>query len=143
MTTDSGREVFELPLSVTAADIDELDHVNNTVYLRWVQDAAVAHWRAAATPEQQEEIVWVVLRHEIDFKRPALLGDRIVARTWVGTATIHAFDRHTEICREDGALLARARTVWCPIDLETGRPKRVGDDVRHRFSVPSDENANS
>ena len=130
-------DVHEVPVTVAKSDIDVLDHVNNTVYLRWVQDAAVAHWRHSATAEQQREIVWVVLRHEIDYKRPARLGDDLMARTWVGTATTHAFDRHTEIVRTaDGKVLARARTVWCPIDRETGRPIRVGDDVRHRFSVP-------
>jgi acyl-CoA thioester hydrolase len=139
VTIESAKEIFELTLSLTEADIDELDHVNNTVYLRWVQEAAVAHWRHAATATQQAEIVWVVLRHEIDYKRPARLGDLVKARTWVGTASTHAFDRHTEIVRDaDGRLLARARTVWCPIDLETGRPMKVGDDVRRRFSVPAE-----
>ena len=136
MTTEKAREVYELSLILTEADIDELDHVNNTVYLRWVQEAAVAHWRHAATDRQQAEIVWVVLRHEIDYKRPARLGDDVVARTWVGTATTHAFDRHTEIVRgDDNRVLARARTVWCPIDMGTGRPMKVEEDVRRRFSV--------
>jgi len=137
VSAETAKEVYELLVSLTEADIDELDHVNNTVYLRWVQEAAVAHWRHAATERQQAEIVWVVLRHEIDYKRPAIFGDVVKARTWVGTASTHAFDRHTEIVRDaDGTLLARARTVWCPIDLETGRPMKVGDDVRQRFSVP-------
>jgi acyl-CoA thioester hydrolase len=137
MQESSRLEVHEVPVTVAESDIDVLDHVNNTVYLRWVQDAAVAHWRHAATAEQQREIVWVVLRHEIDYKRPARLGDDLVARTWVGSATTHAFDRHTEIVRaSDRKVLAQARTVWCPIDRETGRPIRVGEDVRRRFSVP-------
>lgn len=136
MQAETDHDVYELPVSLTEADIDELNHVNNTVYLRWVQEAAIAHWRHAASARQQAEIVWVVLRHEIDYKRPARLGDDVKARTWVGTATTHAFDRHTEIRRaDDDRLLARARTVWCPIDLETGRPIKVADDVRRRFSV--------
>ena len=131
-------ESFELPIQVQPPDIDRLGHVNNVVYLRWVQDVAVAHWRASATAAQQAEVLWVVLRHEIDFKHPARLEDGIIARTWVGTATRHAFERHTEILRaRDRRLLARARTVWCPISPETGKPKRVGDDVRERFSVPT------
>ena len=131
-------ESFELPIQVQPADIDRLGHVNNVVYLRWVQDVAVAHWRAAATAAQQAEVLWVVLRHEIDYRHPARLGDGIIARTWVGTATRRAFERHTEILRAgDRRLLARARTLWCPIDPGTGKPKRVGDDVRERFSVPT------
>jgi acyl-CoA thioester hydrolase len=130
-------ESFELPIQVQQADIDALGHVNNVVYLRWVQDAAVAHWRSAATAAEQAEVLWVVLRHEIDYQHPARLEDGIIARTWVGTATRYAFERHTEILRaRDRRPLARARTLWCPIDAATGRPKRVGDDVRDRFSVP-------
>ena len=78
-------------------------------------------------------------RHEIDFKRPTFLEDEVIARTWVGTATRRAFDRHTELVRvADGKLLARARTVWCPIDAQTGKVTDVDDDVRARFSVPEE-----
>lgn len=142
MPDETAHEAFELPLAITAEDIDVLDHVNNVVYLRWVQDAAVAHWRHAATAEEQRRIVWVVARHEIDYRRPARLGDAIVARTWVGTASRSGFDRHTEILRAgDRALLARARTVWVPIDPSTGRPTGVEDEVRRRFSVPDEGSA--
>ena len=79
-------EAFELPISIEPADIDELGHVNNVTYVRWVQDAAVAHWRAAAPAEDQDKLVWVVLRHEIDYKQSAFPGDHVVARTWVGSA---------------------------------------------------------
>ena len=138
MPPDSTAERFELAIPVQAADIDELGHVNNVVYLRWVQEAAVAHWRVAATAAQQATVAWVVLRHEIDYKRAARMGDGVVARTWVGTASTHEFERYTEILRAaDRALLARARTVWCPIDGRTGRPIRVDTDVRERFSVAS------
>jgi acyl-CoA thioester hydrolase len=78
---------FEMTIAVEPSDIDGLGHVNNVVYVRWVQDVAVAHWRAAAPHAEQEKLRWVVLRHEIDYKQAARLGDRIVARTWVGTAT--------------------------------------------------------
>lgn len=135
---DPSTERFELAIAVGSQDIDELGHVNNVVYLRWVQDAAVAHWRAAATAAQQAELAWVVVRHEIEYKHAAHLGDAIIARTWVGTATAQTFERHTEILRaSDQRLLARARTLWCPIDAHTGKPTRVHSDVRERFSVPS------
>jgi acyl-CoA thioester hydrolase len=78
----------------------------------------------------------VVVRHEIDYKHPAYLGDGIVARTWVGTASRIRFERHTELLRAgDRRLLATARTLWCPIDAVTGRPASVGPDVRARFSA--------
>jgi acyl-CoA thioester hydrolase len=127
---------FEITIPVEPADIDELGHVNNVTYLRWVQDVAVAHWRAIAAVEDQARLWWVVVRHEIDYKHPAFPGDRIVAKTWVGTASRIRFERHTELLRaSDRRLLARARTLWCPIDAATGKPASAGPGVRARFSA--------
>ena len=126
---------FEIIVPVVAADIDEQNHVNNTVYLRWVQDVATAHWRALAGQKAQAAIGWVVLRHEIDYKAPAALGDKIILRTWVGKATRLTFERFTEIRRNgEGQLLSTARTLWCPVNPQTGRPTRVSPEVRSQFS---------
>ena len=128
--------IFEMSVAVQSGDIDEQNHVNNTVYLRWVQDVATAHWRALASADAQRAIGWVVLRHEIDYKIPASLGDEIVLRTWVGVASRLKFERFTEMRRKiDNELLAKARTVWVPIDWQTGKPTRVPDDVRAQFSI--------
>jgi acyl-CoA thioester hydrolase len=134
--------VFEMTVPVLPADIDEQNHVNNTVYLRWVQDVATAHWREVASAEVQQLIGWVVLRHEIDYKAPACLGDEILLRTWVGKATRLTFERFTEIGRKRGRpdevnneLLSQARTLWCPIDSQTGKPIRVPADVRAQFAT--------
>lgn len=126
---------FELRIEILLEDIDQLNHVNNVVYLRWVQEAAIAHWTALASPEAQAELFWVVVRHEIDYKRPALLRDGIIARTWVGPAGPRSFERNTELLRAgDRALLARARTLWCPMDRRTGRPATVSAEVRAAFA---------
>jgi acyl-CoA thioester hydrolase len=133
---DTTPERHEIRIAVQEDDIDMMNHVNNVVFLRWVQDAAIAHWRAAAAPADQNALLWVVLRHEIDYKHPAMVEDEIIAQTWVGSASRRAFERHTEFRRAaDSKLLARARTLWCPIDRKTGRPTDVNDDVRARFSV--------
>ena len=126
---------FEMTVSVVSGDIDGQNHVNNTVYLRWVQEVATAHWQAIASSEARERIGWVVLRHEIDYKAPACLGDELVLRTWVGKATRITFERFTEIRRSDGRVLSTARTVWCPINTQTGRPIRVPAEVREQFSI--------
>jgi len=127
---------FEMIVPVLPADIDEQNHVNNIVYLRWVQEVATAHWRAVASPKAQEAIGWVVLRHEIDYKTPAACGDEVVLCTWVGKATRLTFERFTEIRRSrDDQVLSRARTLWCPIDAQTGRPVRVPADVHSQFSI--------
>lgn len=90
---------FQIVVFVMPEDIDEQNHVNNTVYLRWVQEVATAHWQALASSDAQERVGWVVLRHEIDYKIPACVGDEVVLRTWVGKATRITFERFTEIRR--------------------------------------------
>ena len=125
-----------MTISVLPGDIDEQNHVNNTVYLRWVQEVATAHWQAIASSEAQAGIGWVVLRHEIDYKTPACLGDDVGLRTWVGKATRLTFERFTEIRRRsDSQLLSTARTLWCPINAQTGRPVRVSAEMREQFSI--------
>jgi acyl-CoA thioester hydrolase len=125
---------FEQPITVSPDDLDELNHVNNVVYLRWVQDIATAHWTAIAPAEALESIAWVARRHEIDYLNAVVLGDDLVIRTWVGKAEGLTFERLTEIRRADGQVVARACTLWVPIDRRTGRPRRVSDEVRALFS---------
>jgi len=139
VTATSGRATpFGLTRLVAADDLDERAHVNNVVYLRWVQDAAAAHWAVLAPEGAREEIAWVALRHEIDYLKPARLGDEIAVTTWVGVAEGLSFERFTEMRRRaDDLLLARARTLWCPVDAKTGRARRVSAEVRARCSVPA------
>lgn len=127
---------FEMPIAVQPADIDQQNHVNNTVYVRWIQEVATAHWNVTAPVPARDEIGWVVLRHEIDYKSPVCLGDDIVLRTWVGQATRLTFERFVEVLRQnDRKLLAAARTLWVPINPQTGKPMRVPAEVRTRFSI--------
>ncbi|MFN0099961.1 MAG: acyl-CoA thioesterase [Gemmatimonadaceae bacterium] len=127
---------FERPIVATPADFDELGHVNNVVYLRWVQDIATAHWQAAATAAQLEQLAWVAHRHEIDYKAPGLPGDTFIASTWVGLAESVRFERFVEILRaRDRKVLAAARTLWVPISRASGRVTRVDDGVRRVFST--------
>ena len=127
--------IFEMTLAAETADIDEQNHVNNTVYLRWVQEVATAHWKSLASAEARKAIGWIVLRHEIDYKSAASLGDGIVLRTWVGEASRLKFERFTEVRRKiDNVLLAQARTLWVPVDSQTGKPTRVSVEVREKFS---------
>jgi acyl-CoA thioester hydrolase len=123
---------FSHSFRVEPEDIDEQGHVNNVSFLRWIQDVAVAHWREAATAEQQERFAWVVVRHEIDYKKQAFLNDEITATTWVGEWSKVTCERFTEILRSDD-LLVKSRTVWCMIDRETAKPARIASDLADRF----------
>lgn len=129
-------ERFSITVEVQPKDIDVQGHVNNVVYLHWVQEAAIAHWSTIAPQHEQEKLIWVVRRHEIDYKKPAMDGDTIMVQTWIGAASRLAFDRHTEMIRaSDGRILALARTVWCPIDRKSGRPTDVSPEIRSLFSI--------
>ena len=136
MSIDPSNERFEQIITVAPQDIDLFDHVNNVVYVRWVQEISTAHWNARASAAERENLGWVVVRHEIDYVSPARLGDEVIARTWVGGAQKNIFERHAEFVRvRDQKVLARARSQWCPIDLRSRRPTRVGAEIYERFSV--------
>ncbi|MBB6229539.1 acyl-CoA thioester hydrolase [Polymorphobacter multimanifer] len=133
MPPPADRTSFSLQLRAEAADIDELGHVNNAVYLRWVQAVAVAHWQAVAAPEHRDRFIWVVSRHEIDYRAAVLEGETVTATTWVGTPSGARFDRHVEIIGEDGRLRARALTIWALLNAETRRLLRVPAAVAAPF----------
>lgn len=127
-------KIFERRITAAAEDADELGHVNNAVWVRWIQDMAVAHWEAVAPPEHRDAYVWVVTRHEIDYLRAVLPGETVTGRTWVGEAPKGArFDRHVEFVGEDGKPRVKARTTWAILDRETGRPLRVPAEVAAPF----------
>jgi len=124
------RPSFTRQITATDADIDELGHVNNAVWVKWIQDVAVAHWHAVADPAHHDAYVWVVVRHEIDYLRAVLPGETVTARTWVGEAPRGArFDRLMEFTGTDGKVHVRARTQWAIIDKASGRPIRVPPEV--------------
>ena len=127
------RTGFRLALMPEPADIDELGHVNNAVYLRWIQAVAVAHWQAVAPADHQARYIWVVSRHEIDYLAPTLPGEALTAVTWVGTPRGARFDRHVEISSEDGLLRCRALTVWALLDAASRRLVRVPAEVAAPF----------
>ena len=122
--------MFELTFTAGPEHIDELGHVNNAVWVQWIQQVAVAHWEAVAGAAHKGAYYWVVVRHEIDYLRAAHVGDRVVARTWVGDAPKGArFDRFVEFAGADGKPCVRSRTEWAIIDKALGRPIRVPAEV--------------
>jgi acyl-CoA thioester hydrolase len=127
---------FTIAVDVVPADIDDNDHVNNVVYLRWVNDVAVAHWLARSDEAMRATWAWVAVRHELDYRREARLGDHIVVETWVGQVDSRRFERLTRIVRAaDGAELASARTLWCLTRRDTGKLARIPAEMMAAFSV--------
>lgn len=126
---------FSLELTVEPADVDALGHVNNIVYVRWLQDVATAH--ASAVGCTHAELlrigaVFVVRKHEIEYLRPGFLGERITLRTYVTWWKGASCERATKIER-DGVLLARAKTMWAFVNAQTGKPTRLPAEVIQMF----------
>ena len=117
-----------------------LGHVNNIVYLRWAQDIAVAHWRAMALEEWRTRYIWVVARHEVDYRAPLTLGTEVEARTWVDDAPARGalWARFVEIGAPNAKPAAEIKSTWCLLDAATRRPVRVPKDIIARFASPSD-----
>ena len=128
-------EIFTQRFPVDAADIDELGHVNNIVYLRYAQDVAIAHWRARASAEMLANYVWVVMRHEVDYRAPLTLGDEVDVRTWVDDAARGpAWARFVAIHKAGAARpAAEIKSNWCLLDAHTRRIKRVPPELVARF----------
>jgi acyl-CoA thioester hydrolase len=133
LDTTDGR--FDLAVTVATDDIDANGHANNVVYLRWVQEAATAHWFAAVPAPLASSISWVVVRHEIDYKKPARLGEELIVRTWIGEMSGVTSERFCDVLRRsDGLVLARARTIWCTFNPATGRPSRIPLETKSYFA---------
>ena len=126
---------FRFPITPTEADIDELGHVSNLVYLRWVLETAAAHstskgWDLAAY--KQLGNVWVVRRHELDYLGQVTLGQSLIAETWVENWKAASCVRYTELIR-DLQVVARAQTTWAFMSLATGRPQRIPETLLAAF----------
>lgn len=113
---------------VTEDHIDQLNHVNNVVYLQWVLKAAEKHWGALSAPAMNDKYVWVVLRHEIDYLASGMLGDEITVTTWIGESIRVRSDRFVEIKKGD-KILAKAKTIWCLLDKKTMKPARIPAEI--------------
>lgn len=134
---------FKLAMQVGDTDIDELGHASNIAYVRWIQDVALAHSVAVGLDVEAYRSlggVFFIRRHEIDYLRPALRGDRLELRTWIDSVFAAKCQRGTEIVKisDDGAetVLAKAMTTWGFVELKSGRPSRIPVSVREAFGAP-------
>lgn len=127
---------FTLPITATAADIDELGHVSNLVYVRWVLDVAMAHSRALGWDHAAYRAygaVFVVRRHEIDYVAQVREGEALVAETWVEDWRPASCVRRTELRRGD-QVVARGATTWAFISIDRGRPQRIPEQLLALFA---------
>jgi len=129
---------FDYQLIVQPTDIDAMGHANNVVYLRWVQEAAAAHWNQIANTEIHQRYAWVVLRHEIDYLMPAFENEELIASTWIGRHHGATSERFVQISNAaSGKILANAKTTWCLLDAATLKAKRIDAAILEVFKSAS------
>ncbi len=128
-------QIHEKLITVVHDDLDHLNHVNNVRYVQWVQDIAGEHWTSRATPDILDSYFWVLLKHTIDYKHQAVLGDTILLKTYVikseGVTSIRKVEMYN---RDTGKLLVTSETTWCFLSKTTHKPARITNEVIELFS---------
>ncbi|HEV7232848.1 MAG TPA: thioesterase family protein [Sphingorhabdus sp.] len=125
------------PIGVSPEDIDFMGHVNNARYLGWVQDAVLAHWNKLAPPEAAAKYLWVALKHEITYRKPAFLNDDVIASV-VLEKVQGARSFYETVIKRGEEVLAEVKSSWCCIDAETLRPARIAADIQEYFFPKAD-----
>lgn len=121
---------FTLSFTATPEHIDELGHVNNAVWVQWIQDLATAHWDHAARPEDHAAFLWVVVRHEIDYRGNISVGETALGETFIADPARGATSvRVVEFADAHGKPLVSARTTWAMLDRASQRLARVRPEV--------------
>jgi len=130
-----------IPIAISPDDIDFMGHVNNARYLNWVQDVVLAHWQHVAPPEAVAAHLWVALKHEITYRRPAFLKDDVIARTVLEKiAGARAF--YNTVIERGGEVLAEVQSMWCCVDSATLRPARIDREIAEtHFGLPRRQSA--
>jgi acyl-CoA thioester hydrolase len=131
-----GPPTFTRTYTADPAHIDELGHVNNSVWVQWIQDLATAHWDAAADPVHRDQFFWVVIRHEIDYRGNIGAGESVTGETWIdGPAKGAKSDRRVDFRNDAGKVIVSARTTWAMLDRATQRLVRVRPEVIAPFQL--------
>ncbi len=127
---------FRHPIAIEQADIDHMGHVNNAVYLKWVQEAVVDYWSSVAPPSAVAQHLWVALKHEITYLRPTFLQDNVVAEV-IAEKVEGARAYFTTVVRRGQDVLSEVKSCWCCLDAASLRPARLARDIVARFLPPS------
>lgn len=127
-------EIFEQSIIVQKGDLDDLDHVNNVRYVQWMEDVAKTHWDKRASQEIKQKYFWVVIRHEIDYKKQAFLGDELILQTFVGKHTHVTSQRYVNIINKSTReILIKAKSTWCLMDYQNKKPVKISEEMIRVF----------
>ena len=126
------NRAYQHPIGILAADIDHMGHVNNSVYLQWVQEAVIRYWESLAPPDAVARHLWVALKHEISYRRPTFLDDTVVADV-IAEKVEGARALFTTVIKRGEDVLAEVKSTWCCLDAVSHRPARLARDIAARF----------
>jgi len=133
--------VYQFKIDVTEKDVDRNRHVNNVVYIQWMQDAAIAHARASGCTKASQAVgaTWVVRTHHIEYLAPLFAGDKVTVLTWPANfQRVRSTRKYKFLRANDGAVIARAETDWVFVNAKTGRPRSIPEEVRQTLPVVSE-----
>jgi acyl-CoA thioester hydrolase len=132
---EPGNKKFTTIIKVEPQHLDDVNHVNNVIYVQWMQDIASMHWEAIAPENYKQEILWMIKRHEIDYFNQAFLNDELQMKTWTGEYTNVTWKRHYEIIRpSDNKKIISAASVWITLDRKTKRPRKIDEELIKMFT---------
>lgn len=123
---------YHHPIGIRADDIDHMGHVNNSVYLEWVQEAVIRYWESLAPPDAVTRHLWVALKHEISYRRPTFLDDVVVADV-IAEKVEGARVLFTTVIKRGEEVLAEVKSTWCCLDAVSLKPARLARDIAARF----------
>ena len=129
--------MFRHPVAIQPDDIDHMGHVNNAVYLKWVQDAVIDYWRSVAPPDAVARHLWVALKHEITYLKPTFVQDIVVAEV-IAEKVKGARTFFSTVIRRGDDVLSEIKSCWCCLDAATQRPARLAREIVGRFLPPAD-----
>jgi acyl-CoA thioester hydrolase len=138
MENDPATPVFTYAFTIPSDAVDENGHVNNVVYVQWMQDAAVRHYTfiGGVPPTQALGATWVVREHKIEYLLPAYAGEEIEAQTWVvDIRRARSLRRYRFVRKADGRVLVRGETDWVLVEAQTGRPLRIPEEIAGLFNL--------
>lgn len=128
-------QIFHKQITVSKADLDQLNHVNNVRYVQWVQDIAEAHWLKNASKDMLDNYFWVLVKHTIDYKGQAFLNDTIAIKTFVtvseGVTSVRKVEMYNQSTKK---LIITSETKWCLLDDKTQRPTRITPKIADLFN---------
>jgi acyl-CoA thioester hydrolase len=140
----SHAAIFTYSLTVPQSVIDEYGHVNNVIYVQWMQDAAIRHGTSIPEYRPPEHTGWFVREHRIEYLSPAYQGDEIEVRTWASEMRrVRAQRKYEFIRKADGKIIAKGETQWIFVDLRTGRPIPIPPEIHALFPVVADQTASA